>query len=137
MQHGVILILTPLANIPHRLLRQDHNASLTSDRISRQPVRVLTLLSAEAHFIQGGEVEVKLKGEGSFKPAFLPRMVLEVRDLKHNVLERNHYLCKRCFTLTGIRLSHDHMVGTKQFMEVFRCGRCQWEWQLTSLGLLY
>ncbi len=137
MQHGTILILTPHTKVPHRVIKQRNNVSLDIDTIAHQRVAVLTIMGAEAHFSPGGRVSVMLQGEGNFKPTFLPEAVLEIRDLKHNELERNHHLCQQCFTLTGTRLSHDRLVGTNQLVAKFRCTHCQREWVLSGITLLY
>ncbi len=60
-------------------------------------------------------------------------MVLEIRDLKGNLVKRNHYLCTKCATLTGKMENYKPSNVSGLVDANFKCTRCEYQWELKRI----
>ena len=59
--------------------------------------------------------------------------VLEVRDLKGNLIKRNYYLCTECATLTGKMENHKPSDVAGHEDADFKCTHCGHQWELKRI----
>ena len=114
---GIKLLLEPKTRIRDWIRYQTLNVEIGWEYLGKRKVRFLKIRKGEAEFNPGGYVSVKMPGSDEFRVAFRPIKVLEIRDLRGNLIERNHYLCVECGTLTCFRL-------VDEIVECTQCG-CQ------------
>lgn len=119
-RNGIKLLLEPRTRIRNWIRNQTLNIEVGRERLNGRNIRFLKIRKGEASFVPGGYVIVKMPGSGEFWVAFMPWKVLEIRDLRGNLIKRNHRLCIKCATLTGARLDD----------EVFECTQCGNQWKL-------
>jgi hypothetical protein len=134
MKKGVEILLVAGTRIPLWITNQSLNVKIGRKTVNGRRVRSLKIKKGEASFMGGGAVDVKMPGSREFIVAFPPLKVLEIRDLKENLLERNNFLCKRCFTITGRVLESTpskEKFGRADFDII--CSECGNVWKLKGI----
>lgn len=133
-RRGVEILLRPRTRVPRWVINQTLNVSVRREKRGVGWIRVLRIKGAgEVGFIGGGGVGITMPGSDQFWVAFAPLEVLEIRDLKGALVQRNHYLCEKCFTLTGAMKTH---VPSKTFGLVdatFECSSCKHSWTFEGI----
>lgn len=69
------------------------------------------------------------------REAFRPGKVLEIYDLQGHLIERNAYLCVKCFTLTGKTCRKPRQINDGRDATL-KCGKCSHQW-LVDCALFY
>lgn len=118
-------------------LLSEYNASVTEKvRRHRRPVTILTIPGAEAFFIPGAHVEVRLPEFRCDKGFFnAGNNVLEILDLNDARLERNYLTCLACYQLTGkVKKKRGGGYAEKyegiRIVRTFQCEHCTHEWEI-------
>ncbi|MEK7614565.1 MAG: hypothetical protein AAB428_02780 [Patescibacteria group bacterium] len=114
-----------------------YNTAVTEKvRRYHRPVTILTIPGAEAFFIPGGHVEVRLPEFRCDKGFFnAGNNVLEILDLSGNRLERNYSTCLACYRLTGkVKKKRgggyaERRVGIR-IIHTLQCEYCTHEWEI-------
>ena len=133
MRNGVEVLFEPRTRVPLWVRNQTLNVKLGPGQLNGRRVRSLKIRKGEVSFFPSGGVEVKMPGSDEFRVAFQPMKVLEIRDLKGNLLKRNHYLCTECATLTGKMDSHKPSDVSGLVDANFKCARCGHQWELKRI----
>ncbi len=134
MRNGIKLLLEPETRVRDWVRYQTLNVEIGRERFNGRSVRFVKICNGEAQFFPSGGVEVKMPGCAEFRVAFQPRKVLEIRDLKGNLIERNHYLCTECFTLTGKMENYEpSTIAAGRVDESFKCTKCGHHWELKTV----
>ena len=106
---------------------------LGSENFDGRVVRSLKIRNGEASFFPSGGVQVKMPGSDESWVAFRPMKVLEIRDLKGNLIKRNHYLCTKCCILTGKRESERQSDACGLIDANLMCTNCGKRWELKRI----
>jgi len=133
MKNGIKLLLEPGTRVRDWIRFQTLNVEIGRKQVNGRDIRFVKIHNGEASFIPGGNVDVKMPGSSEFRVAFQPREVLEIRDLKEDLIERNHYLCTECFTLTGKRENtqdYDSSIIATGADNLFKCTQCGHQWNI-------
>jgi hypothetical protein len=131
MRNGIKLLLEPGTRIQNWIRYQTLNVEIGRKSLNGRNTRFIKIRKGKAAFLPDGSVEVKMPSSAEFRVAFQPREVLEIRDLKGNLIERNHYLCTKCATLTGEMESYEQsIVVTGRVDAKFKCAQCGHQWEL-------
>jgi hypothetical protein len=130
MRNGIKLLLEPGTRVRDWVRFQTLNVEIGREQLNGRSVRFVKIRKGEASFFPGGGVEVKMPGSAEFRVAFQPRKVLEIRDLKGNLIQRNRYFCTECATLTGKMESYEESIVAGRVDAKFRCGQCLHSWEL-------
>lgn len=134
MKNGIKLLLEPGARVPNWIRNQTLNIEVGRERLNERPIRFLKIRKGEASFFPGGGVMVKMPGSDEFWDAFQPMKVLEIRDLKDDLIKRNHYLCTECATLTGKMENYEPSTVIAGRMDAnFKCTQCGHQWKLERI----
>ena len=118
------------------MLESYKKSSVKRIRVHKRPVVILTIPMAEAHFMPGGNVAVFLpefsRGYGHFNGG---KKVLEILDMKGNLITRNYGTCPACYRLAGeVKKKRsggyaERCEGTR-IIHIFQCKHCTHEWEL-------
>lgn len=130
MRNGIKLLLEPGTRVRDWIRYQTLNVEIGRERFNGRSVRYIKIRKGEASFFPGGGVEVKMPGSAEFRVAFRPRKVLEIRDLKGNLIKRNHYLCTECVTLTGKMGKYEPSTVAGRVDANLKCTQCGHQWEL-------
>ena len=131
MRKGIKLLLEPGTRVRNWIRYQTLNVEIGQEQLNRRNIRFVKIRKGEALFFTGGSVGVKMPGSAEFILAFQPLKVLEIRDLKDNLIKRNHYLCTECAALTGKTESYEQSTVVAGSVDAkFRCGQCLHSWEL-------
>lgn len=133
MKNGVQLLLEPGTRVRNWVRNQTLNVKVGREQLNRRTVRSLKIRSGVASFFPSGGVEVKMPGSGEFWVAFQPMRVLEIRNLKGNLIKRNYYLCTECATLTGKMENHKPSDVAGCVDADFKCTHCGHQWELKRI----
>lgn len=98
---GVELLLSKGARIRNWIRMQEKNVEVAFKKVNGVRVRALRIRHAEACFLPGGIVGLKMQGFENLYIAFRSRTVMEIRNLKGVLVTRNYFMCPNCYTLTG------------------------------------
>lgn len=133
---GVELLLEPRTRVPAWIRNQTLSVSVGSVSFQGRRIRSLKIRGGTVSFLPGGSVGVKMPGSHGVWVAFRPLKVLEIRDLKGTLIERNHDLCPKCGNLAGSMVSHTQPSTTKVAGLVdgtFECTQCGHRWELEGI----
>ena len=134
MKAGVKILLEPGTRVRNWIRYQTLNVKLARERLNGRMVRSLKIHKGEASFFPSGGVEVRMPGSGEFRVAFRPMKVLEICDLKGNLIKRNHYLCTECATLTGKMENYKPSEEVSGLVDAnFKCIQCKHQWELKRI----
>ena len=133
MGNGVEILFESRTRVPLWVRNQTLNVQLGPGQFNGRRVRSLKIRNGEALFFPGGGVVVKMPGSDEFWDAFQPMRVLEIRDLKGNLIKRNHYLCTECATLTGKMESYKSSDLAGLVDGSFKCTECGHQWELKRI----
>jgi len=133
MKIGVKLLLEPGTRVPNWVRNQTLNVEAGRERLNGRTIRSLKIRRGEASFFPGGGVVVKMPGSDEFWIAFQPMKVLEIRDLRSNLVKRNHYLCTECVTLTGKMENYKPSDVSGHVDGNFKCTQCGYQWELKRI----
>ena len=129
-KQGVAFLLAKGTRIPKWLcLRED--TRMTEAKIQGRPVRILAIEGFLAFFDLEEGVILMPPNYRAFQ-AFRLTDVLEIRDLTGRLIERNPYLCFRCFQNTGTIDSEIERPGGRVDI-FFRCSVCENKWKVPNL----
>ena len=131
--NGVELLLEPGTRMPNWIKNQTLNVEIGSGNLNGRKVRSLKIRKGEALFFPGGGVDVKMPGSGEFRVAFQPMKVIEIRDLKGNLIKRNYHLCAECATRTGEMESYRSSDAQSHVDASFKCTECGYKWELKRI----
>ena len=130
MKNGIKLLLEPGTGVRDWVRYQTLNVEIGRERLNGRSVSFVKIRNGEAQFFPSGGVEVKMPGADEFRVAFQPRKVLKIRDLKGSLIERNHYLCTECATLTGKMENYEpSTVVAGRVNANFKCTKCGHQWE--------
>ena len=87
MRNGIEVLFEPKTRVPLWVRNQTLNVQLGLGQLNGRRVRSLKIRKGEASFFPSGGVHVKMPGSGEFWVAFQPMKVLEIRDLKGNLIK--------------------------------------------------
>ncbi|TAL49540.1 hypothetical protein EPN83_00120 [Patescibacteria group bacterium] len=133
MRIGIKLLVEPGTRVPKWVRNQTLNVEVGRESLNGRIVRSLKIRKGETSFFPGGGVVVKMPGSDEFWVAFQPMKVLEIRDLKGNLIKRNHYLCTECATLTGKVENHKPSDVAGLVDADFKCTQCRHQWELKRI----
>lgn len=133
MKGGVEIILEAGVRIPNWIRNQTRNVKIGRKKIHGKNVRILRVRGAEAGFIPGGAVDLRMPGSDEFWVPFGPLKVLQIRDLKDNLIKQNYLLCENCFTNTGKVKSSKISSNPSLVDSIFQCTECGHEWELKGI----
>lgn len=134
MEKGVEIILVSGTKVPWWIRSQLRpGETCEKKRRRKRYVRSLKIEKGDAFFAPGGTVEVKMPGSNKYRSAFEPLQVLEIRDSGGHILERNYFLCEKCFANTG-RIIGTLLPNTNGKRDVMmQCTRCRRKWVLRDI----
>lgn len=134
MRNGIELLLEPGTRVPNWVRNQTLNIEIGREHLNGRTIRSLKIRKGEASFFPGGGVVVKMPGSDEFWVAFQPMKVLEIHDLKGNLIKRNHYLCTECATLTGKMMEDYKPSDVSGLVDAnFKCTQCGHRWELKRI----
>lgn len=109
---GVEILLERGTVIPSPIRRAIEYATSYNANFGPGRIRILRILRGEARFGHRGIVSIKMPESDRWTEAFNCHSVLQIRDFRGRVLERNWLLCEKCFTTrgecTGMRLDSEN-----------------------------
>ena len=126
---GVQLLLAKWVKFPEWIKRID-NKEVKSMKIKEKQVRILKIDGAEAKFDLGSSVSLKLPNTLRFITAFYPLAILEIRDLRGNLVQRCRFLCTECLQNSG------ELAGYKPSQQggirdpIYQCSVCGHQWEI-------
>lgn len=120
MTQGVNILLKEKAKVPSWIENQGRSVHIGVRRLRGRKIRVVTVRKAEASFIKGGQVGVKMSGTEEFRVAFEERDVLEIRSLNGRLIRRNNIFCLECVDTSGRRKNSKR--------KKFWCQQCKHKW---------
>lgn len=128
---GVQLLLDLKTNLPKWVNRKDlKKKNIKLEQEKNQTVYVLEIKGFEANFDIGGSVFIKkMPGVRAFN-FWLPSLaVLEIRDLRGNLLKKSRFLCEKCFQNSGEFAGYK--TNRQQGLErpSFTCSLCGHQWE--------
>ncbi len=130
---NVKLLLEPGTRILNWIRYQNLNVMIGRELLNKRTVRFLKIRGGKAYFIPSGSVAVVMPGSDQHRVAFQKMKVLEIQDFKNTLIERNHYLCTKCSTLTG-KMESSKLSGRAGLMDAnFKCTRCGNQWELKRI----
>src|SRR3989344_9571332 len=131
MKKGVEILLVSGTRIPKWISNQTLNVKVARKVIQGKNVRSLQIKGGESGFGPGGMVDIKMPGSDEWWTAFDIPKVLEIIDLKGNLIKRNWCLCEKCFTNTGKATKESpskEVYGRIDF--TFQCTECGNVWEI-------
>lgn len=128
MKTGVKLLLESETQIPDWMIMP--NFEVGDELLNGRSVCSLKVRRGEASFLPNGDVNLKMPRLDELGGPFLEMRVLEIRNLKDNLIERSPLLCIECGTLTG-RMNGCYPNDDGVFFTNFECKQCerQWDWK--------
>lgn len=129
-KEGVVILFTPRTRIPTWLLNPE--SKVINISIGKKLVRALVIEGGQAKFVAKAGVYVKTPRTQLFRKAFSAFRVLEIRDFEGELIERNYYLCAKCFINTGQIILREQRSG-EMINVIVRCSQCKHEWKLLGI----